>query len=56
LEGDIVNEKLLTWFFGVYPRVAPQVKVITSQNRDALAQESSNFRKKVRGNAVGKLG
>jgi energy-converting hydrogenase A subunit R len=56
LEGSIVNEKLLTWFFGNYPRTAPQVKIITTQNRDALIEESSEFRKKVRGAAVGKLG
>jgi energy-converting hydrogenase A subunit R len=34
----------------------PRVKLITDENRDRLAKESSIFRKTVRGQAVGKLG
>jgi energy-converting hydrogenase A subunit R len=56
LEGSIINEKLLTWFFGIYPRIAPKVEIITPKNRDVLIYESSEFRKKMRGEAVGKLG
>jgi len=56
IEANIVNERLLTWFFGVYPRATPQVKIVTPLNRDVLTRESSEFRKKVRGEAVGALG
>jgi hypothetical protein len=34
----------------------PKVKIITSKNKEELAKESSEFRKKVRGEAVGRLG
>jgi len=34
----------------------PRVEVVTSQNRDRLMEESASFRKKVRGEAVGRLG
>jgi energy-converting hydrogenase A subunit R len=56
LEGSIMNRKLLAWFFGNYPRVAPQVKIITAQTKDTLIEESGEFRKKIRGEAVGTLG
>ncbi|MGB9676783.1 MAG: HAD hydrolase family protein [Candidatus Bathyarchaeales archaeon] len=34
----------------------PKVKIITKENIEALAKESSEFRKKVRGEAIGRLG
>lgn len=34
----------------------PKVKIITKENIEALAVESSEFRKKVRGEAIGRLG
>lgn len=34
----------------------PKIKIITKENIEALARESSEFRKKVRGEAVGRLG
>jgi energy-converting hydrogenase A subunit R len=34
----------------------PRVEVVTSQNRDRLMEESASFRKRVRGEAVGRLG
>ena len=34
----------------------PKVKIITRENIEALARESSEFRKKVRGEAIGRLG
>ncbi|MEM2911089.1 MAG: HAD hydrolase family protein [Candidatus Bathyarchaeia archaeon] len=56
LEKSHVNKGLLKVFFQVYPRELPKVKIITSENIEALARESEDFRKKVRGEAVGKLG
>ncbi|MEM3704864.1 MAG: HAD hydrolase family protein [Candidatus Bathyarchaeia archaeon] len=34
----------------------PKVKIMTEENIEALARESSQFRKKVRGEAIGRLG
>lgn len=51
-----VNLALLNQLFALYPRVLPQVQIVTSRNMEALAKESSEFRKKVRGVAIGGLG
>jgi hypothetical protein len=40
----------------VYLGKLPKVKIITDQNMETLAEESSRFRNKVRGEAVGRLG
>ncbi|UCC33925.1 MAG: hypothetical protein JSW53_02675, partial [Candidatus Bathyarchaeota archaeon] len=40
----------------LYPKDLPQVEVITSTNRERLIEESTAFRKTVRGEAVGGLG
>ncbi|MEM3596973.1 MAG: HAD hydrolase family protein [Candidatus Bathyarchaeia archaeon] len=37
-------------------RDLPKVKIITKENIEALARESSEFRKKVRGEVIGRLG
>ncbi len=42
--------------FSLYPRELPKVKRITSRNRKALEKESNEFRKQVRGEAIGRLG
>jgi hypothetical protein len=34
----------------------PKVKIIARENMEILAEESSEFRKKVRGEAIGRLG
>lgn len=51
-----ISKPLLSSLFALYPRKLPKVKIITAQNMETLAKESSNFRKKVRGEAIGKLG
>jgi energy-converting hydrogenase A subunit R len=56
LKGSTVREKLPEWFFGSFPRAVPKIQIVTAENRDALAKESSEFRKKVRGETVGRLG
>ncbi|MGB9853509.1 MAG: HAD hydrolase family protein [Candidatus Bathyarchaeales archaeon] len=56
LEKSQVDQELLKKFFTLYPKEMPKVKIITSENMEALARESEDFRKKVRGEAVGKLG
>lgn len=51
-----VNRNLLSILFKLYPKELPKVKIITSENMKALAKESSELRKKVRGEAIGRLG
>ena len=56
LKKSLVNPVLLNRLFEVYPRDLPKVKVVTSENMEILARESSEFREKFRGEAVGRLG
>lgn len=51
-----VNHSLIANLFRLYPDELPKVKIITSQNMENLAKESTEFRKKVRGEAIGRLG
>jgi len=43
-------------FFELCEKRFPRVEVVTLKNRDKLMRESTSFRKKVRGEAVGRLG
>ena len=56
LEKSPVNQNLLNRLFKLYPAKLPKTKIITNQNIETLAEESSKFRKKVRGDAIGRLG
>lgn len=56
LEKSRANKTLLNRLFKLYPAELPKVKIITSENMETLAEESSKFRKKVRGEAIGGLG
>jgi energy-converting hydrogenase A subunit R len=47
-----VREKLFTY----YPDRLPKVQIVTAENMESLIRESSAFRKRVRGEAVGRLG
>jgi len=51
-----INQALLNSLFSLYPKKLPKVKIITKENMETLAKESSEFRKKVRGEAIGRLG
>lgn len=51
-----VDQTLLNRLFKLYQRELPKVKIITDKNMEILAKESSEFRKKVRGEAIGRLG
>jgi energy-converting hydrogenase A subunit R len=50
------DEDLLNLFFKLYPEKLPKVKIVTKENMETLTKESTEFRKKVRGEAVGRLG
>ena len=56
LEKSSVNRGLVERLFRAYPGKLPKVKIVTDQNMEALALESSRFRNRVRGEAVGRLG
>jgi energy-converting hydrogenase A subunit R len=56
LKKSKVGTQLLDRLFKAYPKGLPKVKVVTDMNREALAEESSRFRKLVRGKAIGSLG
>lgn len=56
LERSSVDQSLLNRLFKVYPGRLPKVKTISDQNVETLGKESSRFRKKVRGEAIGRLG
>lgn len=56
LKKSLVNPVLSNRLFELYPKSLPKVKIITMKNMEILKKESSEFRKKVRGEAVGRLG
>jgi energy-converting hydrogenase A subunit R len=49
---ESICEKMLT----VPPDRLPKVQIVTAENMETLVRESSTFRKRVRGEAVGRLG
>jgi energy-converting hydrogenase A subunit R len=50
------NKTLLNLLFQLYHRELPKAKIIKNENMEILAKESAEFRKKVRGKAIGRLG
>jgi len=56
LKKSPINQTLLNSLFKLYPKELPKVKIITRENMEILAKESSEFRKMVRGEAIGRLG
>jgi energy-converting hydrogenase A subunit R len=56
LNKNKVDEALLKQLSTSYPDVLPKVQIVTAKNMESLIKESTEFRKKVRGVAVGRLG
>jgi energy-converting hydrogenase A subunit R len=54
--SGVVSLALLDHLFTLYPQALPKVQIVTGENMEPLADESSEFRKRVRGEAIGKLG
>jgi energy-converting hydrogenase A subunit R len=54
--NGVVSLALLDHLFTLYPQALPKVQIVTAENMETLAEESSEFRKRVRGEAIGKLG
>ena len=56
IEQYCTNATLCDKIFKLYPKILPQVEIITSSSRERLIEESSIFRQNVRGEAIGRLG
>jgi energy-converting hydrogenase A subunit R len=56
LRKSAVSQPLLDRFLALYPTALPKVQIVTAQNMETIVKESSEFRKKVRGEAIGRLG
>jgi energy-converting hydrogenase A subunit R len=56
LPKSIADRSLINKFLKTHPQSLPKAKIITAENKRKLAEESSSFRKKVRGIAAGRLG
>ena len=51
-----VSRLLLDKLFTLYPTGLPKVQIVRAKNMQSIIEESSEFRKKVRGEAIGRLG
>lgn len=56
LRKSAVNPLLLDKLFTLYPAALPKIQIVTTENMETVAKESSEFRKKVRGEDIGGLG
>ncbi|MBT0158861.1 HAD hydrolase family protein [Candidatus Bathyarchaeota archaeon A05DMB-2] len=56
LRKSQVSQPLLDKFLALYPETLPKVQIVTHRNMELIAKESSEFRKKVRGESIGRLG
>jgi energy-converting hydrogenase A subunit R len=56
LKDSVVNPALAKHLLSLHTNGLPKVQTVTPKNMEVLSKQSSEFRKKVRGEAVGKLG
>jgi energy-converting hydrogenase A subunit R len=56
LKRSIVNPFLIGQLFAMYPMELPKVQIPHAANMEIIVNESIEFRKKVRGEAIGRLG
>ncbi|KXB08181.1 hypothetical protein AKJ58_00685 [candidate division MSBL1 archaeon SCGC-AAA385D11] len=56
LKKHCADSRLVERVSELYPEKLPEVKIITDSNREELSEKSSDFRKSVRGEAIGNLG
>ena len=56
LERSRAPELIVKKLFETHPTALPKIKIVTSENEKTLVRESSEFRKEVRGQAIGRLG
>jgi energy-converting hydrogenase A subunit R len=56
LQKSTVTPQLLDKLFTLCPAALPKIQIVTTEHMETIAKESSEFRKKVRGEAIGRLG
>ncbi len=56
LEASGASEYIIEKLFAIHQTTLPKVKIVTVENEKMLVQESSEFRTRVRGQAIGRLG
>ena len=56
LYGSPADQALVKSFLMSHPRELPKARIITSENMESLAEESSAFRRRIRGISVARLG
>ncbi|MEM2080906.1 MAG: HAD hydrolase family protein [Candidatus Bathyarchaeia archaeon] len=56
LQNSPVSPHLRGKLFALYPKALPKVQIVTAENMEAAAKESSEFRRRVRGECIGRLG
>jgi energy-converting hydrogenase A subunit R len=56
LKQTDLDEDVFKQLVKLYPAFLPKVQIVTSKNMDSIIKESSEFRKKVRGVNIGRLG
>lgn len=56
MKHSSINQTLLNRLLRLHTSGLPKAKIITSENMETLARESSEFRRRVRGEAIGRLG
>ena len=56
LKKSAVNPILLERLYTLYPTFLPKIQIVTDKNMETLVKESTEFRKEVRGDAIGGLG
>jgi hypothetical protein len=56
LQQNTVDKSHLERLLSLYSGALPKVQIVTTENMEMLIKESSEFRKKVRGEAIGRLG
>jgi hypothetical protein len=51
-----MSHALLFRIFQLHPHELPKIQIVTAENKQSLVKENSEFRQKVRGESVGRLG
>jgi energy-converting hydrogenase A subunit R len=56
LEASHASEFVVKKLLEIHSTALPKVKIVTPENEKTLVRESNDFRRKVRGQAIGRLG
>ena len=56
LAQSVLDNQLLDRLFKLHPMGLPKVQIVTAKNMNTIVGRSNDFRKKIRGEAIGRLG